>query len=312
MSQDTKQRFTVFIVPHDEEATLSFRISFRIIAMVGIFLLLMIMGSAYLAFEVVDLKEEAEKHQHLLRATRMQRENINQITSYSESLLDQVADFEEFRMEVAEKIEKEEPEEGDLDELLTTLATEEAENSSEERLVREVSRGDSGGTIEDRTEENIQTLNRLLPVTEEAIAELKGDVEEYEERMAATPDIWPTEGRITSGFGTRRDPFTRATNFHSGVDIANDRGTKIYATADGTVANASYQGGYGRVIEIDHGYGYLTLYAHLNSKKVSEGEEVEKGEVIGRMGSTGRSTGPHLHYEVHVNGSPVDPKDYME
>nr|WP_246593561.1 M23 family metallopeptidase [Evansella tamaricis] len=122
----------------------------------------------------------------------------------------------------------------------------------------------------------------------------------------------PTDnGRITSHFGNRADPFTRATSFHSGIDIAAPLNTPIYATADGIIISVGWEGGYGRTIVIEHGDTYETLYAHLNEIYISVGDEVEKGDLIGGMGTTGRSTGVHLHYEIRRNGSLVDPYPYM-
>ncbi|ADU30621.1 peptidoglycan DD-metalloendopeptidase family protein [Evansella cellulosilytica] len=135
----------------------------------------------------------------------------------------------------------------------------------------------------------------------------------YEEELRSIPTIMPTEGgRITSTFGNRIDPITRSSSFHSGIDIASTLNTPIYATADGTVTEAGWDsGGYGRMVVIKHNDAYETVYAHLNSIEVSAGDYVKKGEMIGGMGSTGRSTGVHLHYEILRNGEYVDPYQYM-
>ncbi len=138
-----------------------------------------------------------------------------------------------------------------------------------------------------------------------------GEVDEYLRRLAATPSIWPTRGRVTSGFGMRRDPFGRGSKFHHGIDIAGAYGTPVYATASGQVINASYRGGFGNLVIIRHGYGFETYYAHLSGFAVSTGQWVKRGQVIGYMGRSGTATGPHLHYEVHVNGVAVNPYRYL-
>jgi murein DD-endopeptidase MepM/ murein hydrolase activator NlpD len=129
----------------------------------------------------------------------------------------------------------------------------------------------------------------------------------------ATPSIWPTYGRISSGFGYRISPFTGfITEFHSGLDIVNDPNTPIYATANGVVRFTGWAYGYGQAILIDHGFGYSTLYGHTTEIKVHEGEHVVRGQEIAKMGMTGRSTGPHLHYEVWENGKAVNPKRFLK
>ena len=123
-----------------------------------------------------------------------------------------------------------------------------------------------------------------------------------------TPSIWPTTGVITSDFGARVDPVYGGQAYHEGIDIADDYGTQVVATAAGTVTFAGpTDGGYGNLVEIDHGNGIVTRYGHNSVVLVSPGQQVRQGDVISLMGSTGKSTGSHLHYEVDVNGTPVDP-----
>ncbi|MGA2091594.1 MAG: M23 family metallopeptidase [Endomicrobiales bacterium] len=126
-----------------------------------------------------------------------------------------------------------------------------------------------------------------------------------------TPNIWPCQGHITSGFGYRVHPIYETSEFHSGLDIANAQGTPIYATADGMVKLAEWTSGYGRLVVIDHGYSYCTLYGHTEKMIVTKGERVHRGQLIAYMGSTGASTGSHLHYEVQFKGSPVNPAHYL-
>ena len=118
--------------------------------------------------------------------------------------------------------------------------------------------------------------------------------------------------RLTSGFGPRRDPMGRGSRMHSGVDFAGASGTAIHTTADGVVTRAGWMRGYGKTIEVTHAYGLMTRYAHLSAIGVGKGQRVSRGDRIGGMGTTGRSTGVHLHYEVHANGSPVDPMTYIK
>jgi len=128
---------------------------------------------------------------------------------------------------------------------------------------------------------------------------------------SATPSIWPVRGVITAGFGQRMDPFTGEGAFHTGVDIAAPVGTPIRAVADGILFHAGPDSSYGNEALIDHGYGLTTKYGHLSTLAVVVGQEVSRGQIIGTVGMTGRATGPHLHYEVLVGGTPVNPVTYL-
>jgi murein DD-endopeptidase MepM/ murein hydrolase activator NlpD len=129
--------------------------------------------------------------------------------------------------------------------------------------------------------------------------------------LANAPSLWPIVGPVTSSFGERQDPFNGEGAFHAGIDISSSFGTPVRATADGTVEMADRASGYGREVVIDHGYGVKTLYGHLSGFAVTEGQEVTRGQIIGYVGMSGRSTGPHLHYEVRIRNTPVNPHKYL-
>lgn len=129
--------------------------------------------------------------------------------------------------------------------------------------------------------------------------------------LEATPNSFPVEGWVTSGFGFRHNPYSGGYKMHYGLDIASPIGTPVKAPADGSVLWADYSGGYGRKLVIEHGYGVVTVYAHASEFFVKQGDKIKKGQVIASVGSTGNSTGPHLHYEVYVDGIPTDPLNYI-
>lgn len=129
--------------------------------------------------------------------------------------------------------------------------------------------------------------------------------------LTAMPSIWPVTGFISSSFGTRMSPFGNGPQFHKGLDIANRMGTPIIAPADGSVILSGPDGGYGNSVEINHGGGIVTKYAHMQRALVKPGEWVKRGQILGYIGMTGRTTGPHLHYEVRLNGVPVNPMQYI-
>jgi len=144
---------------------------------------------------------------------------------------------------------------------------------------------------------------------------LESTLAEEAAQAAALPNAKPLKGdmEVTSEFGLRRNPFGGFSyEMHSGIDFRGPVGTPIYATADGVVVKAEYSGGYGQHVVIDHGYSYETLYAHMSDMAVQAGDRVQRGDLIGELGSSGRSSGPHLHYEVHRNGQPVNPRYYLD
>ena len=130
-------------------------------------------------------------------------------------------------------------------------------------------------------------------------------------RVSASPNLWPVEGQVTGSFGERIDPFNGEGAFHCGVDISASYGQAVIATADGVVMFADFMGGYGREVTIDHGHGISTRYGHLANFAVISGQQVHRGDIIGYVGLSGRSTGPHLHYEVRINDTPVNPHKYL-
>jgi murein DD-endopeptidase MepM/ murein hydrolase activator NlpD len=130
-------------------------------------------------------------------------------------------------------------------------------------------------------------------------------------RANSAPNLWPVEGQVTGSFGERIDPFNGEGAFHSGVDISSAYGQQIIAPADGVVTFADFLGGYGKAIMLDHGHGISTRYGHLSGFAVTTGQHVHRGDLIGYVGLSGRSTGPHLHYEVRINDTPVNPYKYL-
>jgi murein DD-endopeptidase MepM/ murein hydrolase activator NlpD len=161
-----------------------------------------------------------------------------------------------------------------------------------------------------------------LPLDESGLAALSGKMSQLETKMRAyesvlrergyTPSVWPVVGKLESGFGGRRNPFGGSSyEFHSGQDIDAATGDPVVASASGKVTFVGWQNGYGQLIVIDHGGGLTTRYGHLSHIDVSQGQWIERSQFIGRVGSTGRSTGPHLHYEIRINDEPVDPLQYL-
>lgn len=157
----------------------------------------------------------------------------------------------------------------------------------------------------------LHQLNTEARLEEIKQQELMQVIHSNKELWASTPSIWPTQGWVSSRFGYRTSPFTMQREFHKGLDISAPQGTPIYAPAKGKVTFSGRDGGYGLTMTVDHGTGITTRYAHLHSVAVKAGQKITRGQLLAYVGSTGRSTGPHLHYEVRLNGVPVNPMRYI-
>ncbi|MBD3170476.1 MAG: peptidoglycan DD-metalloendopeptidase family protein, partial [candidate division Zixibacteria bacterium] len=148
---------------------------------------------------------------------------------------------------------------------------------------------------------DIQTLLRTTEFENSSYAAVLDEVVSKKHILDHTPSIRPTEGYLSSGYGMRPDPFTGEVCMHTGIDIAGEKGTPVLCTADGVIKHTGWVGRFGKIIIVDHGFGHKSVYGHLDEINVRKGQSVKRWQVIGTMGSTGRSTGPHLHYEVHKN-----------
>ena len=176
----------------------------------------------------------------------------------------------------------------------------------------------NAGGLSTDVRENLENLSNQLDnllarsrLQQESFNNIVAFLDEKKYLREHTPSIIPVQGWFMSGFGYRIDPFTGQVKMHEGLDIAAPPGTPIIAPADGTVKFAGERRGFGLTLELNHGYGYITLYGHCQRLNVDEGDKVERGDVIAYVGSTGRSTGPHLHYEVRISQEPVNPVHYI-
>lgn len=159
--------------------------------------------------------------------------------------------------------------------------------------------------------EKLDKISAEATRQEQSLQEMQAYFQDQKSLLATTPSVWPVRGWVTSDFGPRLDPYTSDRVMHAGLDIAGPHGKEVIAPSDGTVVFAGLEGGYGNVLVIDHGYGIKTRYGHLAALKVKAGEKVKRGGVIAALGNTGRSTGPHLHYEVRVNGIAQNPRKFI-
>lgn len=302
MPRAKQQEYTIMVVPHSQKPPVSFKFPLALLQVLGllvVFVPIIMIGffnrysSARAVFPELEL---------LRTDSQIKSEQIGKLANETEKMLENLQRLQELEQRLKEL--------NDLEDTssLPTLPNAEDKRSRNFRSV--VSRS---YTSVDRTRSGIEVLHEALPDQEERMINLKETIEEQQRRAAATPSRWPTWGFISSPFGWRRHPITRKPDFHTGIDIAgrNIYGSKIYATAKGTVKFAGYRPSYGYLVIIEHGYGFSTYYAHQSKIAVKVGQAVEAGDIIGYVGNSGDSTGPHLHYEVRYWGEPVNPVKYL-
>ena len=293
--------FTLMVIPHTEDSIFSVRIPLYILQGLSVVVIASLIFCFFWINSYQVLQDEASDISLLREENRILNEQIDFIAQETEDLKQWVEQMNFISMEIRQLIELPIP----LDSEMTPSIYLSQNDNARVLSSRE------GNQVIDRASLNISLLHDTIPGSNDNLIQLKEEIKEFQKQQAATPSIWPAQGRVTSGFGIRTSPFSRRKEFHYGIDIAAPRGTLIMASADGKVIEAAYRRGYGNTIIINHGYGIRTMYAHLSSIGVSVGEEVLKGQRIGLMGSTGVTTGSHLHYEVHLNGIAVNPRGYL-
>jgi murein DD-endopeptidase MepM/ murein hydrolase activator NlpD len=176
---------------------------------------------------------------------------------------------------------------------------------TKERVLENIDTSDNGSI-------DMETLKDQIKLTMESVGEIKDYLSQQKDLYLATPKGWPVAGRVSSPYGYREHPKTGERDFHSGMDIASNPGTPVKATADGIVSFAGWSGGSGNLVALEHGRGFSTYYAHNRLVAVKAGQKVKRGDILSYVGSTGNSTGPHLHYEIWKEGRSLNPVTYIE
>lgn len=297
--------FTIMVIPHGDEETYSFKLPHWCVQWGGVALIVLLVSSISMVYSLKQTKYQLSNYQGLMAENRQQQEHILFLAKQTAELQEQVHGIQALDTTIRTMMKFDTPN-AQKQSVEAPL-----EIASVENRVQLTSRSLSLAATILRTQQNIEQIKDSIPETEGSLKDLEKKIQVQWARDAATPSLWPTSGRVTSGYGYRRSPFTSAREFHTGIDIGTNRGTQVFSAASGVVRMASYNGGYGNVIFIDHGYGFSTIYAHLHRINVKVGQQVTKGQLIGLVGSTGASTGPHLHYEVRVNGVTVNPTKYL-
>jgi murein DD-endopeptidase MepM/ murein hydrolase activator NlpD len=293
--------YTLMVIPHSESPTFSLQFQLKWVRWAGLLTVLICCSLLLLTYNFMRSTEAASCYQDLLTSYQQQQQELLSLARQTTELQEEIAAVRELDAAVRE---------------MMNLAPAKAQISSVPFVAAQTqsavgSRNGALSTTLARTEAVLQTVRDEIPASQSALADLKDDIAYAQAKALATPSIWPTSGHITSSYGYRMSPLGGGRQFHAGIDIGASRGTPIYATANGKVTVAGYRVGYGYMVQIDHGFGFVTIYGHMSKVAVKSGATVSRGDVIGYVGSSGYATGPHVHYEIRVNGRTVNPYPYL-
>ncbi len=295
-----KRFFTVLILPDATGQARKFHVTRPVLTAIASLLAAGIMAFAFFLYQYVSLNLSVLELKQLRQEVGDRAVLVAKVAQL-EGDLTRLRDFDQ-KLRVVAGLAEEAPDrpefpQGGADTLSRTALMDTVQHES--------------GRLADVVNRDIEVLGREITSRERSFRELKSLLEEKRSALASTPTIWPVKGLITAGYGYRQSPFTGAREMHEGLDIAAPYGTGILATADGIVSFTGPLADYGNVVFVNHGHGFTTFYAHTSKIAVKEGQSVKRGQVLAYVGTTGRTTGPHVHYEVQVNGLAVNPMKYI-
>jgi murein DD-endopeptidase MepM/ murein hydrolase activator NlpD len=284
--------YTLIVVPHAKARFRQIRVPVRLakwtltlVGVMGFMVVGVMVHAARITMEIHDLRRLRTENSELLTKTRTYEENAGKLQAKVLQLQSMVT-----KLGVMAGLEHSLPEAGTAGVGGATGMESQAPVLAPRALAA--------------IDESLTTLTRRS-------AQLEEFYRDQTLVLASTPSIWPVRGYLSAGFGNRLDPFTGQKDFHAGIDISTPIGTRVFAPADGVVLSTTVQGGYGNALIIDHGYGVVTRYGHLDAYAVHPGQRVRRGDLIAFVGNTGRSTGPHLHYEVWVRDQAQNPIHFI-
>lgn len=291
--------YTVLILPDATSPTRKFHITKTIVTAVSSITAVSVLAFAFFLYQYVNLNVRMLE----LKQLRQEASDRNVLAARVGQLEGELTRLRELdrKLRVVAGL--------DAGEDQGRLAQGGAETVSRAALLDAVRKGT--GRLADWVTRDLETLGNEITSRERSFRELKDLLEAKRSILASTPTIWPVKGLITAGYGYRVSPFTGQREMHEGLDVAAPSGSPIVATADGVVSFVGPLAAFGNVVFINHGHGFTTFYAHASSTRVKEGQQIKRGQVIAFVGTTGRTTGPHVHYEVQVNGATVNPLKYI-
>lgn len=299
VKQPDKRSYTVMVVPHRGNKIYRYQMPIKFVKAcvltLGIVTVVATAGFFHYQYTLQKAQTDMDELQKLRSVNVAQEIQLNQLAKNTAVLQEEMNKLNQLDAEVRRLLNKEE---------LPGVS-----RSGVNRLSPQHS-GEGGVAVKPKPEELnnlVKDMQVSVKVRGESLANLRGSLIERNIRASATPSIWPADGTVTSRFGWRWG----GSDWHPGIDIAADSGTPIMSAADGVVTASGWNGGYGRQVVVSHGYGITTSYAHNSENAVVVGQKVKKGQLVAYMGSSGFSTGPHVHYEIKVNGTAVNPAGFL-
>lgn len=286
------KKFAILIIPEGSHKVRRFSVKRGVVQTVAGLVLVMVLVLGWVLVDYTRTSLDRNELQNLRTQNRTQETELRKLSASLESLREEMVVL--------------------------------AQNDAKVRVMAQLSRPKSdvlagiGGPPEsDATtdfasvQKQIDQIVQAIDLRRESQEEIQAFLSDQRSLLASKPKGWPSRGWMTSGFGMRRSPFSGKPKMHEGLDIAASIGTAVYATADGIVSQSESVAGYGKLVVIDHGYGYKTYYGHNSKLNVKVGQKVRRGDRIASVGNSGSSTGAHLHYEVRLNGVPLNPRKYL-
>jgi murein DD-endopeptidase MepM/ murein hydrolase activator NlpD len=289
----SEKRFTILIIPEGSHQVRRFAVRSTVVK--GILAVSAVLSLALTGLIADYVMTNLDRNE----LQRLQVENLSQREEFHRL----VAKFEDLRQEMVVLTQN--------DAKVRVMAKLSAPKSDSMSGIGGPSREDDVNQGFNELQQRIDEVRRQIDLRRESQEEIQGILNDQRSLLAAKPSGWPIKGWLTSTFGVRPDPFNGRRKMHEGLDIAARTGTPVIATADGIVSSIKTESGYGKVVTIDHGYGYRTVYGHNSQYQVKVGQRVRRGDRIASVGNTGRSTGSHVHYEIRLNGVPVNPQKYL-
>jgi len=296
--------FTLMIIPRRKSAVRKISLSSNLVRGLFIGSLLAVLLSLYVVYDYASIKRDRAELARLRQQTVQQSREIIGLAVKVDEFADRMEEFKQFdrrlRLMASDDI-------GQDKKIPLGIG---GSNSSQVHLKELIDKDQE--TLVSSIHKSMAQLSEEADEREQSFNELLIFLHEQKSILAAKPSIWPVKGWVTSEFGVRQNPFGTNNEFHKGIDIATGMGREVAATADGIVVEVSQGSDDGNSVRVEHGYGRSTSYSHLAKSAVKQGTRVKRGDLIGYVGSTGRSTGPHLHYAVYMNNVPINPRKYLK
>lgn len=295
--------FTLMIIPRRKSAVKKLSLSRALVRGLFIGSVFAVLLTLYIIYDYASIKRDKVELTRLRTQTKEQSQQIQDLSLKVDEFADRMEKLQQFDKKLRILANYQTGRDKKLPLGIGGSSSENARmtdlvNQDQDKLISEMRKG-------------VSKLNDDANLREKSFIELLGFLREQKSLLASTPTIWPVKGWVTSEFGTRESPFSSGAELHKGLDIATRMGKEVLAAADGLVVEAAYRTDDGNIVKIDHGRGFATAYAHLSKIGVKQGTRIKRGDLIGYVGDSGRSTGSHLHYAVYINNVPVNPRRYL-